>query len=168
MFEATIPQFIKTLNNLSGILSKTAHYAEEHKLDLNFLLNDRLIANQFNFTRQVQIACDNAKGSAARLSGKEAPKFEDNETTVAQLEARIAKTIEYLKTFSADDFKGWENRQIVLPYFPGKYQLGYTYLYEYALPNFYFHVTTAYSIMRHNGIPLGKNDYLGKLSFKDL
>jgi hypothetical protein len=122
----------------------------------------------FPLKRQVQIASDNAKGAVARLSGTEAPSYEDTEETFAELYARIDKTIEYLNTFDASSFEGGLERQVTLPYFPGKYMTGGEYLIGHAIPNFHFHVVTAYGIVRKNGVPLGKALYINGLPLKDL
>ena len=163
-----IPQFSKMLNNLSGLLEKAKTFAEQKKFDASNLLTARLAPDQFHFTRQVQIACDSAKAYAAKLTGKEAPKHEDKETTIPELQDRIRKTIQFLETIKADDFKGWETRQVTNPRREGKFLPGNEFAMEQAIPNFYFHMTTAYSILRHNGLEVGKKDYLGTLNYRDL
>ncbi len=166
IYEVTVPQFIRALKNLNYILDKAAQHAEVKKFDVEVLLNSRLAPDQFNLIRQIQIACDTAKLGVARLTGKEAPKHEDNEKTLPELKSRILQVIDYLSSFSASDFKGAEERQISQPRWEGKYLLGMDYATQHAIPNIYFHITTAYSILRHNGVDVGKKDYLGELSFK--
>jgi uncharacterized protein len=166
LYQLTNPQFIKMLTNLNKLIDKAAAYAEAKKFDVEILLNSRLAPDQFNFIRQVQIACDTAKLSAARLTGKEAPVWEDQEKTLIEVKARIEKTIAYLKEFSPSDFEGAEGRTVTQPRWEGKYLSTTEYVLEHALPNIYFHITTAYSILRHNGVDVGKKDYLGELPFK--
>lgn len=166
LYEITVPQFIKMLQNLNKIIDKAALNAESRKIDMTVLLNSRLAPDQFNFIRQIQIACDTAKLCASRLSGKEAPVQEDNEQTLAQVKARIESVVAYLATFKAEDFNGAEERKISQPRWEGKYLTGYEYALEHAIPNLYFHITTAYSILRHNGVDIGKKDYLGEMPYK--
>jgi hypothetical protein len=162
--DLTVPVFINTLTGLKNILAKGEASAKEKGLSDEHILGLRLAPDMFPLVRQIQIACDNAKGAAARLSGKEAPKMEDNEKTFAELVARIDKTIAYLKTLSASDFEGAATRTIKMPYFPENMHFtGDGYARFYALPNFFFHVVTAYDILRANGVALGKTDYLGAL-----
>ncbi len=165
-YEINVTQFTKMLNNLAMILDKAQTYAESKKIDVDVLLNSRLAADQFNLIRQVQISCDTAKLSASRLSGKEAPAHEDNEKSLSELKARIEKTTTYLATLSKKDFDGAEERHISQPRWEGKYLTGFEYFTQHAIPNFYFHVTTAYSILRHNGVEIGKKNYLGEMPFK--
>ena len=166
LYQVTIPQFKKALNNLNKILDKAAANADARKFDSEVLMNARLAPDQFNFIRQIQIACDTAKLGAARLAGKEAPKHDDNEKTLAELKARIESVVAYLGTFSEKDFAGAEERHITQPRWEGKYLTGTEYALEHALPNIYFHITTAYSILRHNGVDIGKKDYLGEMPYK--
>lgn len=166
IYKATVPQFIKMLHNLSLILDKGAKHAEAKKIDVEVLLNSRLAPDQFNLIRQIQIACDTAKLGAARLTGKEAPIHEDKEKTLPELKSRIEQVIGYLRTFTASDFVGAEERKVTNPRWEGKWLTGEEYTFEYAIPNLYFHVTTAYSILRHNGVDIGKKDYLGELPYK--
>ncbi|HVY72961.1 MAG TPA: DUF1993 domain-containing protein [Candidatus Paceibacterota bacterium] len=156
IYEFTIPVFIKMLGGLKGVLKK----AGEHGLDEATLLNDKLAPDMFPLVKQVQVATDNAKGVAARLSGTEVPKYEDTETTLAELDTRIDKTIAYLNTVTKESFANAANVQVTLPYFPGKFMTGYDYAREYAIPNFFFHVATAYGIIRKNGVQIGKADYM--------
>jgi hypothetical protein len=166
LHEMTVIQFSKMLSNLSRCLDKAAAYAEAKKFDPAVLLQTRLAPDQFNLTRQVQIACDNAKNGVARLTGKEAPKFEDTEQTLPELKARIEKVVGYLASITAQDFKGAEERKISLPYWSGKHLNGQEYFQQYLIPNFYFHMATAYSILRNNGVDVGKSDYMGELPLK--
>ena len=167
LFEITVPQFIKTLRNLSAILGKAAAHAEAKKYDVGVLLRSRLYPDQFDLIKQVQIACDSAKFCAARLSGKEAPAHDDSETTWPQLKARLDSTISFLSGFSAQDFNGAESKRITQARWEGKWLTGQEYVIQHAIPNVYFHVTTAYSILRHNGVEIGKKDYFGELPFKN-
>lgn len=168
LYDMTVPQFTKMLTNLSLILNKAQTHAEAKKFEVDVLLGSRLAPDQFNFIRQVQIACDTAKLGAARLAGKdkEAPVHEDKEKTLTDLKTRIESTITYLNTFKVDDFKGAFERKISQPRWEGKYLTGLEFITQHALPNLYFHVTTAYSILRHNGVEVGKKDYLGPMPFK--
>ena len=166
LFEITVPQFIKMLHNLNHLIDKGVQNSTERKFEVEVLLNARLAPDQFNFIRQVQIACDTAKMYAARMTGKEAPVYEDNEKTLSEVKARIDKTIGYLNSFKADDFKGAEQVKISQPRWEGKYLTGFEFATQHAIPNMYFHITTAYSILRHNGVPVGKKDYLGEMPYK--
>jgi len=162
MYEITIPVWIRFLNNLSAILGKAVIYADAKKIDHSVLLNARLYPDMFPLTKQVQVAADNAKGGAARLAGIDMPKFEDNETSFAELQTRIAKTIGFLKSITPQQLEGSELRDIRLVIHDTKLELkGLPYLLERVQPNFYFHVTTAYDILRHNGVEIGKTDFLG-------
>jgi hypothetical protein len=162
MYQASVPVFMRMLGNLAGVLQRAETQAEEKKFDPAVLIGARLYPDMFPLSRQIQIASDTAKGAASRLAGLEPPKYEDNEASFAELQARIAKTIAYLQTLSAEQFDGSELRDIVL-ISHGKelHYAGLDYLLNTALPSFYFHVTTAYAILRHNGIDIGKKDYLG-------
>jgi len=161
LHEITILQFAKTLQNLSACLDKAASFADAKKIDASVLLGSRLAPDQFSLLRQVQIACDTAKSGAARLTGKEAPVHEDNEKTIADLKARIEKVVTYLQSFSSKDFVGADTRSITQPRWGAKYLTGHDFALQHMLPNFFFHVTTAYAILRHNGVELGKADFLG-------
>lgn len=167
MYEIVVPQFTKMLQNLSAILKKGGQYAETKKFDVEVLLNSRLAPDQFNLIRQVQIACDSAKLCGARLTGKDAPVNEDKEKTLPELLGRIQQTISYLHTLNTDDFNGAEDRKISQPRWEGKWLTGHEYLLQHAIPNVYFHVTTAYSILRHNGVDVGKKDYLGEMPYRN-
>lgn len=163
MYQASVPVFIPMLNNLSAILEKAAAHAEAKKIDPAVLINSRLAPNMFPLSRQVQIATDGAKGCAARLAGLEPPRYEDNEATFPALIARLRKTVDYLGTFTPAQIDGSEEKTIVMKFRDsGRSFVGLPYLLHYVLPNFYFHVTTAYAILRHCGVELGKQDYLGK------
>ena len=174
LYTITIPPMTKTLKALSGILDKVEKHASSKQLDWHppkmqedALLQSRLISDQFPFVRQVQVACDNAKAGAARLAEVEIPKHEDNEKTVAELKARIDKTVAFLRTIKPNQLIGKEGVKVSLPYWENKHMTGFEYATEYLIPNFYFHVTTAYSILRKNGVDLGKSDFMGELSLKD-
>jgi uncharacterized protein len=164
MYEASIPTFLHTLNRLKVILQKGAAHAEAKKLDPSILVNARLFPDMFPLARQVQIASDAAKGAGARLAGIEPPRFEDNETTFAELYARIDKTVDFLRGIQPAQLDGSDDRTVTLktPRGPLTFS-GLVFLRHWALPNFFFHVTTAYNILRHNGIEIGKIDYLGDL-----
>jgi uncharacterized protein len=162
MYQASTPVFDKMLGNLSGILGKAATWAEARKIEPAVLLNARLAPDMFALTRQVQIACDFAKGTCARLAGVEPPKFEDNETTIAELQTRIAKTRQYLGTIKAAQIDGSEGRDIKIKAGPRELEFkGLPYLTGFALPHFYFHHAMTYAILRHNGLDLSKSDYIG-------
>lgn len=168
IYTFTVPVFTKMLSGLKGVLAKAEAHAKEAGIGETVFLQDRLAPDMFPLVRQVQIATDNAKGAAARLTGTEAPKFEDVESTFAELQVRIDKTLTYLATVQESQFAGAEDRKIELPYFPGKYMTGMEYVVEHALPNFLFHITTAYALVRKNGTPVGKADFIGGLPLKDL
>ena len=166
LFEMTVPQFIRTLNNLSTFLDKAESFAKAKGFDSNVLANDRLAPDMFPLIKQVQIACDTAKLCASRLAGKDAPVNDDQEKTFEDLKKRIESTVKYLETFKAPDFEGAEVKHISQPRWEGKYLTGKEYVIHHAVPNIYFHTTTAYAILRHNGVDIGKKDYLGELPFK--
>jgi len=168
LYNASVPQLTKMLKNLDAWLEKAAAVAKDKKFETSSLAESRLYPDQYPLVRQVQSACDAAKFLAARLTGKEAPKHPDTEKTFAELHTRIQSVVDYLGTFTAKDFEGAEKRVVPLSFMPGKGLLAGDYLNEMALPNFYFHVTTAYSILRHNGVPLGKMDFLASLNIRDL
>jgi hypothetical protein len=164
MHSASVPVFVRMLNNLSSWLDKAAAHAQTKKFDAKVLLAARLYPDMLPFTSQVQIACDTAKFGVARLAGGDAPKFDDTESTIDELKARIAKTIEYVQSVPAAKLDGTEEKTVSVPrrdkdplQVPGE-----TYLKHQVLPNFFFHVTTAYAILRHNGVEIGKGDYLGR------
>jgi hypothetical protein len=162
MYQASVPTFIHSLKALSGVLDKGARHAEAKGIDPTVLLGSRLYPDMFPLARQVQIASDNAKGPSARLAGMEPPKFDDNEASFADLQARITKTIDFLQTLKPAQIDGSEDRQVVLQMRAGPLEFkGQAYLLNFALPNFYFHCATVYAILRHNGVEVGKKDFLG-------
>ena len=162
-----IVQSRKMLLNLDKWLETAAAHAAKKPFDPNVLLAARLAPDQFALVRQVQSACDSAKGNASRLTGKEAPKHPDTEQTLDELRARIKTVVAHLDTYTEADFEGAEARHVVLSFIPGKYILGADYAREFGEPNFYFHVNMAYAILRHNGVELGKRDYLGAFPLHD-
>jgi hypothetical protein len=162
MYQASLPVLIRGLTNLQAILGKAEVHAAEKQIDPTVFTNGRLAPDMLPLLRQVYIASDTAKGCAARLAGVEAPKFEDVEQTFDELQGRLQKTIDYLKEFKPEQIDGSEERAITLKMRSGSVDFtGLSYLLGFVLPNFYFHVTTAYDILRHNGVELGKLDYLG-------
>jgi uncharacterized protein len=164
MYQTSAPRFAHTLGNLAAILDKAQAHCDARKIDPLVLTGWRLFPDMFPFTRQVQIACDTAKGAMARLAGVEIPKHEDSERTFEELKARLAKTIDFVQSVKRERVDGSEEREIVLQMRSGERRFtGLQYLLGHALPNFYFHVTTAYNILRHNGVEIGKQDYIGKL-----
>jgi len=163
-YDQVVTGFTETLKNLSEILDKTAHHAEVQKFDVANVLSARLYPDMFTCVRQFQLATDFAKGAAARLSGSEPPKWEDSEKTVEELKGRLAKTRTFLAAFTPSQFADAATRAIELKTPAGNFSFsGETFLLRWAVPNFYFHCTTAYNILRHNGVPVGKFDFLGKL-----
>jgi len=166
LYELTVPQLTKMLHNLSHCLDRAAAFAESKKFDSGVLLRSRLAPDQFDLIRQVQIACDNAKNGVARLTGTTAPNHEDNEKTLEELKARIDKAIAFVRSVPQEAFLGASARHCSQPRWAEKYLTGDEYVVQYLLPNFYFHVTTAYAILRHNGVELGKKDFLGELPYK--
>lgn len=170
LYSVIYPPMIKSLKALSGVLEKASSHADSRKTANRsyeeWLLNDRIVFDQFPLVRQVQIAADNAKNSVKRLTGADVPAFDDTETTFAQLQERIAKTIEILKGVDQDAVNAAEETRVSLPYWGDKTMSGYEYATEYLIPNFYFHVTTAYAIIRKNGVALGKSDFMGPLPLK--
>ena len=164
-----VGQFSKMLGNLQAILGEAEKYAGEKKFDVGVLLQSRLSPDQFNLIQQIQTACDTAKLGAARLAGteKDAPSNPDTETTLAEVKARIESTVAYLQTFKADSFAKSAERRITQPRWNGKSLSGEEFFVQHVIPNFYFHVTTAYAILRHNGVPVGKRNYLGTMPYRD-
>ena len=162
MYTASTPRLANTLKNLSAILTKAEAHAEARKIDPAVLLAARLYPDMFPLTRQVQIACDTAKGAIARLAGLEVPRHEDVEKSFAELQQRIAKVVTFIESVAPERVDGSEDRKITLT-LRGQDTVftGLQYLMGFVLPNFYFHVTTAYDILRHNGVELAKRDYLG-------
>lgn len=162
MYQSSIPMLKRMLGSLAAILDKAVAHAEAKKIDPAVLFGARLFPDMFPLSRQVQIATDQAKGCAARLAGVEVPKYEDTETNFAELQARLAKTIAFLDSVQPEQLVGSEDRDVVVQVRDLKLEFkGQDYLAQWVLPNFYFHVTTAYNILRHNGIEIGKKDYLG-------
>jgi len=164
LYDLSIPVFTLSLSNLSAILDKAASYSEAKKIDPKVMPQSRLIADMLPLSAQIQIACDTAKGAAARLAGVEAPKYEDNETTLAELKARVGKTLDFIKGIKPEQLQGAESREIVLQ-FPNatlKFN-GKNYLANFVIPNLFFHVTMAYALLRKNGVDLGKRDFLGPI-----
>ncbi|HTN28275.1 MAG TPA: DUF1993 family protein [Burkholderiales bacterium] len=162
MYQASAPRFANMLKNLSAILEKAQAHAEAKKIDPVVLLESRLYPDMFPLVRQVQIVSDNAKGAVARLAGVEVPKYEDTEETIADLRARLAKTIDFVESIKPAQIDGSENNDIHLKLGPREVTWkGMQYLLGFALPNFYFHVVTAYDILRHNGVEVGKRDFIG-------
>ena len=163
MYQASAPVLKRALTSLVNILEKGAAHAEARKIDGAVLLGSRLFPDMFALARQVQIATDVSKGCVARLAGVEPPKYDDNEASFAELIARLRKTLDYIATFKPEQFEGAETRDIVLKTPRGEMNFkGLAYLQGFVLPNVYFHVTTAYNILRHNGVELGKMDYIGQ------
>lgn len=163
MYQASVPVFIRMLNNLATILEKAAAHADAKKIDPAVLINFRLYPDMFAFAKQVQVAVDAAKSGAARLAGLEPPEFENTEKAFPELIERVKKTIAYLETFKPEQIDGTEEREITLTRGETSVTyLGLAFLLNRVLPNFYFHIATAYDILRHNGVELGKRDYLGR------
>lgn len=164
LYTATVPGFIKTLENLSMFLDKAVIHAEHKKFDPESLLASRLAPDQFPLIRQIQLASDAVKGIAARLNGQTPVSIPDTEQTIADLKTRIDKTVKILRAIKPEEVEGKEGASVTLSYLP-KPITGFSYAIELTVPNFYFHVTTAYAILRHNGVDLGKADYIGQLTF---
>ena len=164
MHSASVPVFVRLLTNLGHWLDKAEAHAQAKKFETSVYLSARLAPDMLPFTKQIQIACDGAKFGVARLAGVEAPKFEDNETSFAELRERVRKTLDYVQSVPAAQIDGTEAKDIVIPRRDGTMTLkGEVYLKHFVLPNFYFHMTTAYALLRHNGVELGKADFLGAL-----
>ncbi len=163
LYTASVPLFNQLLGGLANVLAKAAAHAEARKIEPNALLQARLFPDMFPVLRQVQVACDFAKGIAARLAGVEVPSFEDKEQSFADLQARIAKTLAFINGLTPQQFDGSEAREIVTQAGTAKEKrfTGQSYLLTYGLPHFFFHITTAYAILRHNGVEVGKKDYVG-------
>ncbi|GAA0711695.1 DUF1993 domain-containing protein [Dokdonella soli] len=164
MYDASAPVFIRGLNQLAAILHKAAAHAQAHKIDPSVLVNARLYPDMFPLARQIQIATDHARGAPARLAGITRPSYPDTEATFDELQARIAKTIAFIETFKPEQIDGSEERTIIVPVRGNNIEFkGAPYLLGFAQPNFYFHTTTAYAILRHCGVEIGKMDFLGSL-----
>jgi hypothetical protein len=166
MIYQSILQMKKMLGQLETWLDKATEYAKKKSFDANNLLAYRLAPDQFAFVRQVQSSCDTAKFAVARLTGKEAPKHADDEQTIEALHARVRSVNAWLDGFSAADFDGAEKRVVTNPRWEGKVMTGDAYFHEHAVPNFYFHLVHTFAILRHNGVEIGKKDYLGNLSLR--
>jgi uncharacterized protein len=166
MYFEAFTQIKKTLGQLDKWLEAAAAHATAKSFDPAVYLTLRLAPDQFPFVRQVQTTCDTAKLAAARLSGKDAPKHADDEQTLDQLRARVQSVLEYLNGFSAADFEGAATRKITQPRWETKFMFGADYFWQHALPNFYFHSAHSYAILRHNGVSLGKRDFLGQLNMQ--
>lgn len=163
MYNASVPVLIRMLNNLQKILEKASAFADSKRIDSKVIAAYRLAPDMLPLSAQIQIACDTAKGCGARLAGVEPPKMEDNEKTLAELTTRIQATIDFLKTLKAEQIDGSEEKHIVLKFPNNTFEFkGLNYLLGFVQPNFYFHCTTAYAILRHCGVEIGKMDYLGQ------
>ena len=169
IYELVVPQFAKMLGNLLTILDEAAKFADEKKFDVGVLLQSRLAPDQFNLMRQLQVACDTAKLGAARLTDteKNAPAHPDTEQTLGEIRARIDSVISYLHGFKPEAFANAAERRISQPRWKEKTLSGQEFLIQHVIPNFYFHVTTAYAILRHNGVEIGKASYLGPMPLRD-
>jgi uncharacterized protein len=168
LHDASVSQMSKMLRNLAGWLDKAEAHAKTKKFDVDVLVVARLAPDQYALVRQIQSACDSAKFAAARLASVEAPKHPDEEKTIAELRQRIHSTLAFLETITPAHFEGAADREVLLPFMPGKAAKGAEYIVDFALPNFYFHVTTAYAILRHNGVELGKYDFIGAARMHDV
>jgi uncharacterized protein len=164
LYDVSIPVFTLSLSNLAAILDKAISHAEGKKIDPKVVPATRLIIDMLPLSSQIQIACDNAKGAAARLAGVEVPKHEDTEATLGELKARVAKTLEFIKTIKPEQVQGAETREIVLQFPQTTLKFtGLNYVTNFVLPNFFFHVTMAYALLRKNGVDIGKRDFLGAI-----
>lgn len=162
MYSLSVPVFVRMLGNLSTLLDKAAAHAQAKKIDPAVFLNSRLIPDMFPLTRQVQLSSDFAKGCIARLAGQEPPKWDDNETSFADLKARIARTVDFINGFTPAQIDGSEDREVTLQVRGETVKTqGLPYLTQRVLPNFFFHVTTAYALLRKDGVEIGKRDYVG-------
>lgn len=167
LYNLVVPQLIQTLGQLHRWLDKGKALAEQKKFDVGVLLAARLAPDQYPLSKQIQVVSDTAKSIAGNLAGVTPPVFEDNEKTLDDLRARIDKTIDWLKTLKPEQFEGGDGRTVSLSFLPGKGLKGPDYLFKLGLPNFYFHATTAYAILRHNGVDVGKIDFIGDLPLVD-
>lgn len=167
LYEFTVPVFVKHLGGMKLVLNKVAAHISEKGVSEEEFLNSRMWDDMFPFVRQVQISCDNAKGAVARLAGMEIPKFEDSEKTIAELLARVDKTLAFIHSVPESAFSGAADVKVSLPYWDGKHMIGTDYARFYAIPNFLFHVTTAYDLARKAGVPVGKADYMNGNPLKD-
>lgn len=162
LYQATVPVFVQVLGALDAIVDKAAAHAAQRKIDPAVLIGCRLRPDMLPFVSQTQIVCDNAKNMTARLAGAQPPRFEDNEASFDDIKARIKKTLDYIATIEPGAIEAGADREIIFPLGPNKMKMkGVDYILHFALPNFYFHFTTAYGILRHNGVDIGKRDFLG-------
>lgn len=166
-YHASVKEFAKMLKNLDAWIDKGVAHAKAKGIDPNLLLQSRLAPDQYPLVKQVQVACDTAKFAAARIAGKTAPKHADTEQTIDEIRARIRAVLDYVDGFQEKDFEGAATRPIEIPSLEGKVLTGADYFVEWAQPNFYFHVVTAYAILRHDGVDLGKRDFIGSVTMKD-
>ncbi|MDR0717589.1 MAG: DUF1993 domain-containing protein [Azoarcus sp.] len=162
-YQLAVSGNIRALDNLARLLDKAAEYAAANKIEESALLDARLFPDMFPLIRQIRMVCDMSRFAAAWLTGKEAPEFDDDETGFAGLKARIASSIAYLQTFREGDFADSAGREVRLPWNPARAYRGEVFLLQHSIPNIYFHLTTAYDLLRHNGVPIGKADYLGPI-----
>ncbi|MDH4467047.1 MAG: DUF1993 domain-containing protein [Bacteriovoracaceae bacterium] len=167
VYDLVITQFSISLAGLKNVMLKAKAHAEANKFDPNKFLDLKFAPDMLALTKQVQIASDNAKGAAGRLSGKEIPVFADDEKTFDELIARVEKTINYLETFRPENFNDYKSKKISFPWYPGKHLDGATYLNGFAIPNVYFHITTTYDLFRNAGVAIGKADFMGSINWMD-
>ncbi len=167
LYSVTVPTLRKGLLALSALLDKAEAHIKETGGDEKILLEKRFAPDMFTLMKQVQITCDQAKSFPFRIRGEQPPAIADTETTIAELKARIVKTLEIVDAVKAEDIDGREDAQVTLPYFADKHLTGFHYAFEYILPNFFFHLTTAYDLLRAEGLTIGKADYMGGLSLRD-
>lgn len=164
MYQASVPVILQMFGSIAAVLDKAAAQAAERKIDPTVLVNARLAPDMIPLSGQIQIMTDHAKGCAARLAGIEIPSYADTEKTIDELKARIAKTVDFVKSVTPDQINGAEDREVVLKIGGNDLKLkGSQYFFHFFLPNFYFHATTAYDILRHNGIQIGKRDFIGSI-----
>lgn len=167
VYDITAGQFIRSLNALKNVLEKANEFAEKKRLQPDVLLNSRLAPDQFPLSRQIVLTCEHAKGCCEKLTGVEAPKQESKEQSLSDFITRIDGAVEYLSSLTPEQFANWADKEVRFPFNPRVYLVGKDYLPQFALPNFFFHLTLAYSILRHNGVELGKRDYLGVVDWQE-
>ncbi|MBX3233177.1 MAG: DUF1993 domain-containing protein [Labilithrix sp.] len=167
LYEHTVPRFTKSLEVCERWIDKTVEFAKSKNFDADTMLTARLAPDMLPLVRQFQSICDQTKFICTRLTGKEVPSHPDTEKTWEEVRARLRSAREIQSGFTREDFEGAEARKVILPWMPGKYLLGEEYVYDFGIPNLHFHLTIAYAILRHNGVPLGKADFIGGLPFKD-
>lgn len=165
-FDFTVTQQVRALNQLKKFLTMAASFADHKKFDVNTLFQSRLAPDQFALMKQIQIVCDTAKMSAGRLTGVQVPSHPDNESTLQEAQARIDSVIQFLNSLKKESFSGAADRKVTNARWEQKWMKGSDYFIQYAIPNFHFHLVTSYAILRHNGVDLGKKDYLGELAFQ--